>query len=48
VNRAFRERDQVGLAIGFEGEAKADIAGQLGLAAFSFKNITPEQAATLV
>jgi hypothetical protein len=48
VNRAFRERDQVGLAVGFEGEAKADLAGKLGVAAFSFKNITQEQAATLV
>jgi putative DNA primase/helicase len=47
VNRVFRERDQVGLVVGFEGEAKADLAGKLGLAAFSFKNITLEQAAAL-
>jgi uncharacterized protein (DUF927 family) len=47
VNSVFRERDQVGLALGFEGEAKADVAGELGLAAFSFKDITREQAATL-
>ncbi len=47
VNGVFRERDQVGLAVGFEGEAKADAAGGLGLAAFSFKDIAPEQAATL-
>lgn len=47
VNRPFRERDQVGLAIGLEGEAKADLAGELGFTAFSFKNITVEQAATL-
>jgi putative DNA primase/helicase len=48
VNRLFRERDQVGLAVGFEGEAKADLAGEFGFAAFSFKNITPDQAATLM
>src|SRR5579871_5363741 len=48
VNRTFQERDQVGQAVGFEGEAKADLAGKFGLAAFSFKNITPEQAAALV
>lgn len=48
VNLAFRERDQVGLVVGFEGEAKADLAGEFGIAAFSFKNITPEQALTLV
>ncbi len=47
VNRALRERDQLGLAVGFEGEAKVDLAGELGVAAFSFKNITLEQAATL-
>lgn len=47
VNSLFRERDQIGLVIGFEGEAKADIAGPLGLAAFSFKDITVQQAAAL-
>jgi putative DNA primase/helicase len=44
----FRERDQVGPVVGFEGEAKADVAGEFGIAAFSFKDITREQAATLV
>jgi uncharacterized protein (TIGR03437 family) len=48
VNHTLRERDQVGLVVGFEGEAKADVAEGVGLAAFSFKNITVEQAATLV
>jgi hypothetical protein len=48
VNDVFRERDQVEFAMGFEGEAKADVAGELGFPAFSFKNITPEQVATLV
>jgi putative DNA primase/helicase len=47
VNQIFRDRDQVGLAAGFEGEGKADIAGTLGLAAFSFKDIGPEHASTL-
>jgi uncharacterized protein (DUF927 family) len=48
VNWAFRERHHVGLAVGFEGEAKADAAGEFGIAAFSFKDITREQVATLV
>ncbi len=47
VNRSFKERDQIGLALGFEGEAKADLAGELGIAAFSFKDMTVEQAMTL-
>lgn len=47
VNSVFQERDQLGLVIGFEGEVKADAAGMLGFAAFSFKDITPEQAARL-
>jgi putative DNA primase/helicase len=38
----------VGQVVGFEGEAKADLAGRFGVAAFSFKNITLEQAASLV
>ena len=48
VNRAFRERDQLGMAVGFEGEANADLAGDLGFAAFSFQDITSEQAVTLM
>jgi len=47
VNRTFRERDQVGLEVGFEGEAKAEVASEFGVAAFSFKNITLDQAVTL-
>ena len=47
VNRAFLERDHAGVVVGFEGEAKADLAGESGIAAFSFKDITPEQAAGL-
>jgi hypothetical protein len=48
VNNVFRERDQVEFALGFEGEAKADFAGAFGLAGFSFKEITSEQATTLI
>ena len=40
VNALFREQDQLGLVIGFEGEAKADLAGELGFPAFSFKDFT--------
>jgi putative DNA primase/helicase len=47
VNRIFQERDQIGLALGLEGEAKADLAGELGIVAFSFKDLTVEQAMTL-
>ena len=47
VNQVFRECEQLGLALGFEGEAKADIAGTFGFAAFSFKNLTLEQCSQL-
>ena len=47
VNSIFQERDQLGLVLGFEGESKADAAGVLGFAAFSFKDITRDQAARL-
>ena len=47
VNTLFREQEIPGLALGFEGEAKADLAGTLGFAAFSFKAITAEQCALL-
>ena len=47
VNAAFRERDQIGLAIGCEGEAKADALASLDFAAFSFREITDDSAATL-
>ena len=47
VNDAFREREQIGLVVGFEGEAKADLAGTFGIAAFSFKGLTAEQTRTL-
>jgi putative DNA primase/helicase len=47
VNQVFRDRDQLGLVLGFEGEGKADLAGEFGIAAFSFKDITAEHATTL-
>ncbi len=47
VNSVFRQHDQVGVVLGFEGEAKADCADDLDIAAFSFKDITQEQAAQL-
>jgi hypothetical protein len=48
ANSVFANRDQAGLAIGFEGEAKADLAGELGFAAFSFKDISEAAAADLI
>jgi hypothetical protein len=40
TNCLFRESDRLGIVIGFEGEAKADLAGELGYAAFSYKDLT--------
>jgi hypothetical protein len=48
TNSTFGTRDQAGLAIGFEGEAKADLAGELGFAAFSFKDISEAAAAAVL
>ncbi len=48
TNSVFANRDQAGVAIGFEGEAKADLAGELGFAAFSFKDISEAAAAVLI
>ena len=44
VNSAFRERDQIESALGVESERSADTAGKLGFPAFSFKEITKENA----
>ena len=46
-NKSFRERDQVKMAIGLEGEGKADLAAEMGLAAFSFKDLTAAQCRSL-
>ena len=40
ANVIFRESDQLDLVLGVEGEAKTDVAGELGFAAFSFKSLT--------
>jgi len=40
TNQVFRESDQLGLVLGFEGEAKCDLSGDFGFAAFSFKGLT--------
>jgi len=42
ANAIFRKRDLLDLAVGFEGEAKCDLAGELGFAGFSFKNLTAD------
>jgi hypothetical protein len=47
VNRLFRGRDQFGIAVGCEGEAKCDLAGELGYPGFSYKNLTLAQCAAL-
>lgn len=46
ANSLFRERDQVGSALGVESERSADAAGKLGYPAFSFKELTAENAVT--
>jgi len=45
VNSVFQSRDQTEIVLGFEGEAKADMAGDLAFAGFSFKDLTDGQAA---
>ncbi|MBI4910804.1 MAG: AAA family ATPase [Acidobacteria bacterium] len=47
ANRAFWERDQVEIAIGFEGENKVDAAGEMSIAGFSFKELDEESARPL-
>lgn len=48
LNSLFQARDQLGLVIGVEGEHKADLAGELGFAAFSFKDgLSKETVAAL-
>jgi CHC2 zinc finger len=37
VNQTFRDADQLDYALGFEGEGKSDLAGELGIAGFSYK-----------
>lgn len=40
ANKVFWDRDQLGIALGLEGEPKVHIAGELGIPAFSFKELT--------
>jgi hypothetical protein len=43
ANKVFSEADQLDYAVGFEGEAKSNLAGELGIAGFSYKHLD-EQA----
>jgi hypothetical protein len=47
TNRIFRERDQLGVVLALEGEAKPELAGELGFAAISFKELQPEHCVQL-
>lgn len=47
VNEQFRSNDQVETALGLEGEQKADYAGTLGFAAFSFGDFTQKNVSVL-
>ena len=47
VNAQFRSQEQLGVVLGFEGEAKADLAGTLGFAAFSYKQMVAEHCSIL-
>jgi len=44
VNPLFRERDQIESVLGVESERSADAAGAVGFPAFSFKELTAENA----
>lgn len=46
VNQPFRDLDQVEWALGVESERSADTLGRLNLPAFSFKELTAQNAAT--
>ena len=47
VNQLMREADMLEWAVGFEGEAKCDLAGTLGIPAFSFKHMKAAECAKL-
>lgn len=47
TNEPFRESDQIDYAVGLEGESKCDLAGTLGIPAFSFKYMTLAECAKL-
>jgi putative DNA primase/helicase len=39
ANKIFRDADQLDYAVGFEGEAKCDLAAELGIPGFSYKDM---------
>jgi len=47
VNTVLRDRDEVEAAVGVESERSADALAKYGVAAFSFKELTPENAVAL-
>ena len=47
VNKLLREADAGGTVLGFEGEGKVDLAGELGFAAFSYKESSDDNVSTL-
>jgi hypothetical protein len=48
TNKTFRDRDQIGVALGVEGEGKADRCDEFGIPAFSYAaGITERNAETL-
>lgn len=47
TNKLFREAKPLEIAVGFEGEAKCDLAGTLGFMAFSFKYLSKEECVKL-
>jgi AAA domain len=47
MNQLMREADTLEWAVGFEGEAKCDLAGTLGIPAFSFKHMNVAECARL-
>lgn len=47
VNQCFRDADQIDFAVGFEGEAKCDLADTLNLPGFSYKYMTTAECAKL-
>ncbi len=47
VNQIFRDADQLDYAVGFEGEAKCDLAGELGIPGFSFKDMEESECKKL-
>ena len=47
MNNVMRDCDQLDFALGCEGEGKADLAGTLGIPAFSFKDLMHAQCGVL-